>query len=96
MEKIIGMYNKKKSESGDLKKNLILSLRMIGEMERLHPFIDGNSRIAWIILNRELLRMGFPFTLVLTHLVFSYFSPEELFLEVVQDWKNFEDVVPKN
>jgi len=58
-------------------------IRLVCSLNRLHAFADGNGRvIAMLLLNRELIRNGFPITLLNSPNHFTIFSMKELKQEV--------------
>jgi Fic family protein len=55
MEKSIEVYDT------DLKMNVIEKIAWFHlELEKIHPFVDGNGRIGRVLINMQLLKMGFP------------------------------------
>jgi len=55
IEKIVEEY------STDLSMNSIEKIAWFHlNLERIHPFVDGNGRIGRVLMNMQLLKMGFP------------------------------------
>ena len=62
-------------------KNIVLTIQ---KLERLHPFADGNCRtFCMILLNRELMRTGFPPCLLTNPNHFDGLSQNEMIEEVI-------------
>ena len=64
-----------------------------GEIERLHPFRDGNTRTAWIWLNRELHVLGLPYCILDDPLSSAYSSIEELMINIHKGMINYKNII---
>lgn len=60
LDNIIEAYNNNKLEHG-----VIYAVsRFHADFEEIHPFIDGNGRTGRLIMNLELLKAGYPITII--------------------------------
>lgn len=60
MKKFFIWYN----ENINLLHPVEFASRLHGEFVKIHPFIDGNGRTARLIMNLELIRQGYPLTII--------------------------------
>lgn len=64
--------------------------RLIANLERLHPFADGNCRTICILsLNRELIRHGFSPVILDDPNIFDGFSNDECVLEIIKGLQTY-------
>ncbi|AVL71164.1 hypothetical protein CEQ07_06865 [Oligella urethralis] len=60
LDNIIQTYNQNKLEHG-----VVYAVsRFHADFEEIHPFIDGNGRTGRLIMNLELLKAGYPITII--------------------------------
>ena len=75
-----------------LKENLnpvIRSAILHTKFARIHPFIDGNGRTARLLLNTELLKVGYPMAIIKKEDRADYYEA----LENVGNNEDFSDIV---
>ncbi len=66
---------------------------LVALLERIHPFWDANCRtLCVMVLNKELVRHGFPLTILEDPNRFDCFSREELMNEVINGFKHYDYV----
>jgi hypothetical protein len=91
---VLAKYNVDMTNAKNKEQKLSLIVEMIARLERIHPFYDANCRtICVIILNRELIKHGFPFSMLYDPNRFDAFSKKELMQEVIHGFKNYEEVL---
>lgn len=77
-----------KIASNDNERKLDIIIEFIQSLEQLHPFIDGNCRVfVMLLLNSELIKNGFPPTMLDNPNRFDLFSKKELADEIKKGWK---------
>jgi len=97
-EGIINEYlnNLKCAEDKNSKLSAIISF--IRNLERLHPFLDGNTRtFSMLLLNRELILNGFPPTILPNPNHLALDSLSETVTEIKKGWdylQKFESPIP--
>lgn len=74
MEKLIIQYNKDWQGLHPVERASILH----GEFVKIHPFVDGNGRTARLLLNFELMRNGFPPTIIKKEIRQEYYDSLDL------------------
>lgn len=60
MAAFIGWHNKSAQTLHPIER----AARVPGEFLKIHPFIDGNGRAASLLMNLELMKDGFPATVI--------------------------------
>jgi len=78
--KVPDLMKKVYSELNDQEKGIkavLSAVRVHHETVRIHPFIDGNGRLARLLMNLRLLRAGFPPTILRREERRSYYSALE-------------------
>ncbi len=74
--------------SNDNERKLDVIIEFIQSLEQLHPFGDGNCRVfVMLLLNSELIKSGFPPTMLDNPNQFDLFSKKELADEIKKGWK---------
>lgn len=77
-------------QAGSLKDKLIAIVHFVQELDRLHPFKDGNTRVfETLLLNRELVRHGFIPSLLNDPNHFIGHSLQEAIVQVIQGMENY-------
>lgn len=73
---------------------LALLCRLISDLERLHPYADGNCRtFGIIVLNRELVRLGFLPTLMDDPNQFDGYSQQELITKIKEGQQRYLELL---
>ena len=71
--------------------------RLVTDLERLHPYGDGNCRtFGIIVLNRELVRLGFPPTLMDDPNQFDGYSQQELVSKIQEGQKRYRELLDEH
>lgn len=65
-------------------------VKMCRSLERLHPFLDGNTRTFGLILNRELVNHGFKPAILDNPRRFDGHTLDESVIEVIAGMENFD------
>ena len=91
LQEICDEYNKNILQSKDSTQQLEVIVKCVRQIEWLHPFHDGNCRVAYILLHRLLLQNGFLPAMLCDPNRFDGFSLEELIKDVQEGCKNTED-----
>ena len=88
VEELIKKYAASKLAANDDETKLDTIIKFIQSLEQLHPFRDGNCRVfVMLLLNRELIKDGFPPTMLDNPNQFDLFSKNELKDEIKKGWE---------
>jgi hypothetical protein len=91
---LLTQYHIDMGNAKDKTQMLLLIVELIARLERIHPFHDANCRtLCVIILNRELIKHGFPFAMLRDPNRFDGFSKKELMKDVIHGFVNFEQAL---
>jgi hypothetical protein len=97
LNKAIVYYAEQMATADTREKKLECIVRLIAQLERIHPFSDGNCRtLCVLVLNRELIRNGFLPVILDNPNRFDGFSIDELMEEVKRGMQHFLDVKSGN
>lgn len=90
LRSLIADYNHEISRLSPIEKLLAIA-RLSGEMERIHPFRDGNCRtLCNMLVIRELIRNDFPPAILNNPNRLGGYSSEECVMEFIEGMKNFK------
>lgn len=93
IDQILTEYERKMSLASTKEQKLHLIVENIAHLERIHPFWDANCRtLCVMVLNKELIRHGFPPVILEDPNRFDCFSANELMNEVITGFRNYEYV----
>ncbi|BCA93878.1 hypothetical protein TUM19329_02390 [Legionella antarctica] len=89
VKQYIDEYHLELSRALSEEKKLECVIKLCQNLERLHPFIDGNCRtLVMLTLNCELIKDGFPPTMLENPNRFDFFSIDQLKNEIKLGWEN--------
>ena len=93
INEILKEYEEKMLTLNTKEEKLHHIVSMVALLERIHPFWDANCRTLCImVLNKELVRHGFPLTILEDPNRFDSFSNNELMQEVIKGFKTYDYV----
>lgn len=90
MEELVSLYNGKWNSLHPIERAAMLH----GEFVKIHPFIDGNGRTARLLMNFELMKSGFPPTIIKANTRPQYYDHLD-FAHTSGDYKSFVTLVSK-
>jgi Fic family protein len=90
MEELVSLYNEKWNSLHPIERAAMLH----GEFVKIHPFIDGNGRTARLLMNFELIKSGFPPTIIKANMRPQYYDHLD-FAHTSGDYKPFVTLVAK-
>lgn len=86
---ILNKYNNNIISENEPLNKLKFIAKCAADLNRLHPFCDGNTRLANIILNRELVKHGFTPTMMEDPNLMDIYSEEENVLNILRGMEHF-------
>lgn len=93
METILAQYNHNMAQAHNPQQKLQYIVSTLSLLERIHPFWDANCRtFCTVLLNSELLRHGFPVTVLEDPNYCDGYSTPEFMQEVVNGFTNYHYV----
>lgn len=88
MQAFIGWYQQEADKLHPVER----AARVHGEFVKIHPFIDGNGRTARLLMNLELMKAGFPATIIQVEQRLAYYEAlDQAFCQ--QDYQPFIQLV---
>ncbi|QZY54405.1 Fic family protein [Crassaminicella profunda] len=90
MEELVSLYNEKWNSLHPIERAAMLH----GEFVKIHPFIDGNGRTARLLMNFELMKSGFPPTIIKANMRPQYYDHLD-FAHTSGDYRSFVTLVAK-
>lgn len=93
MNTLINTYNKEIKNARTNTEKMTAIITFIQRVEQLHPFLDGNLRTCYILLNKLLSDNGLSPTLLMNPNRFDCCSFAELFTMVERGQKHFKQVI---
>ncbi len=90
-KRILSHYQLNIFQAVTAKDYLLAIATLISRLEKLHPFIDGNTRtFSMLLLNRELIRHGFSPSMLFNPNVSGCYCRERLANEIAEGMKRFQ------
>ncbi|MDY0207529.1 MAG: Fic family protein [Pseudomonas sp.] len=69
--------------------------RVHGEFVKIHPFVDGNGRTARLLMNLELMKAGFPATLIQVEQRLAYYEALD-HAHCTEDYQTFIELLAQS
>ncbi len=91
MERLVAEYNGQWQQLHPIVRAALLH----GEFVKVHPFIDGNGRIARLLLNFELMKCGYPPTIIRAEMRPQYYDALDL-AHTTGDYSAFTKLVAES
>lgn len=88
MERVVTEYNEQWQKRHPIDRAALLH----SEFVKVHPFIDGNGRTARLLLNFELMKFGYPPTIIKAEMRPEYYDALDL-AHTTGDYSNFVELV---
>lgn len=89
MSQFIDWYNSKEAQEMN---PIERAARVHGEFVKIHPYIDGNGRIARLLLNLELMKSGYPPIVIRNNRRVEYYEALDR-AHTTEDYSNFITIV---
>ena len=94
--KILAQYNKNMLEAESPQEKIGLIAQHIQDIECLHFFQDGNCRMVYLLLNKELMKHGLDPVILLDPNNFDQMPPDDLYEQIMQGQKAFKHYIEKD
>ena len=88
MEKLMNSYHNEWTEYHPIVRTSLLH----GKLVKIHPFVDGNGRIAKFLLNCELMKFSYPPIIIKEINRLSYYKPID-YTHPKRDYTKFIELV---
>ncbi len=93
IEEILAAYNQQMDSTQDPQQKLYHIVSTLSLLERIHPFWDANGRtFCTVLLNRELLRHGFPTTVLENPNYCDGYSTPDFMQEILKGFDHYQYV----
>jgi len=90
---ILNQYNKSISAAKTDEAKIKLIIQHMQDIEDLHFFADGNCRMVYLLLNKELLKHGFQPVILLNPNYFDQMTLDDLYDQVIQGQAAFNKFI---